>query len=315
MGKSAAEKMRDYRKRLKEDPERYSEYLAKAKKRKKNNYVPVNQLNKREKQRRREKNKSDVRAHRIRKMLERVEIEQANTSLSESGYETRDSRLVVNMQFPRRRNGPRKRMQRALSKKNRENKELQLEVENLRKKYRKTLKRLQRVKRKDKHHTKKVQDEILVDSTNHTPKRKTDALILSAGLTKNQSEKVRKQLLFANIVQTELKKNRRRVKRGERGILSGLIGGKIISKYKLARSVNKSTGLGRTTLGNGSKQPEHLPGLSNRQQRKRRREIQKHQSLVMEFLTRDAIQDATLENKINLKSTELHSKQDSSRTI
>jgi len=162
-----------------------------------------------------------------------------------------------------------------------------LEVENLRKKNRKTLKRLQRVKRKDKHQTQRVQDDILVDSTNHTPKRKTDALILSAGLTKNQSEKVKKQLLFANIVQTELQNNRQSVKRGERGILSGLIGGKIISKYKLARSVNKSTGLGRTTLGNGSKQPEHLPGLSNRQQRKRRREIQKHQSLVIEFLTRD----------------------------
>jgi len=67
MGKSAAEKMREYRKRLKEDPEIpfrvFFEYLAMAKKRKKNNYVSVNQLNAREKQRRREKNTKVMSAH------------------------------------------------------------------------------------------------------------------------------------------------------------------------------------------------------------------------------------------------------------
>ncbi|KAH3871682.1 hypothetical protein DPMN_034893 [Dreissena polymorpha] len=71
-------------------------------------------------------------------------------------------------------------------------------------------------------------------------------------------------------------------KKGERGILDGLIGGKIISKYRLARSVNKSTGLGRNTLSDG-----RISCLAFGKLQKRRREVDRHKSLVIEFLTRD----------------------------
>ena len=159
MGKSAAEKMREYRQRLKDNAEKYEAYLTKAKQRKKRNYVPVNQLSSTEKKRRREKNRNDVRAHRIKKRIERVEIPQPCTSLSKSGYETPESadRLIVNMSFPNRRNEPRKRVQRALSKKNREYKELKLMFENIRKKYRTNLRRLQRIKKKQRNETQQGQ--------------------------------------------------------------------------------------------------------------------------------------------------------------
>ncbi|KAH3721428.1 hypothetical protein DPMN_064350 [Dreissena polymorpha] len=85
----------------------------------------------------------------------------------------------------------------------------------------------------------------------NTPRRQTDELMRSAGFTKQQSRRARKQLLFPNVVQSELQKSQQRIKRGERGVLGSLIGGRIISKYRLARSENKSTGLGRNTLSGG----------------------------------------------------------------
>ena len=49
MERSAAEKMREYRQRLKDNAEKYEAYLTKAKQRKKRNYVLVNQLSSTEK--------------------------------------------------------------------------------------------------------------------------------------------------------------------------------------------------------------------------------------------------------------------------
>ena len=74
MVKTAAEKMREYRKRLKDDPEKYHEYLTKAKKRKLHNYKPVCQLTRKEKEKRREKTRSYVKRHRDKKRLRRKKI-------------------------------------------------------------------------------------------------------------------------------------------------------------------------------------------------------------------------------------------------
>ncbi|KAH3706526.1 hypothetical protein DPMN_065913 [Dreissena polymorpha] len=55
MAKSRAEIMRDNRKRMKEDPERYREYLAQARNRKKKTTL-LQKRNKKEKEKRSEKN-------------------------------------------------------------------------------------------------------------------------------------------------------------------------------------------------------------------------------------------------------------------
>ena len=57
--------MKKYREKPKKDLQRYDEYLVKARARKKSNYVPVEQLNRKEKATRRSKTKEHVRQHRV----------------------------------------------------------------------------------------------------------------------------------------------------------------------------------------------------------------------------------------------------------
>ncbi|KAH3830755.1 hypothetical protein DPMN_104007 [Dreissena polymorpha] len=157
MAKSRAEIMRDYRKRMKEDPERYREYLAQARNRKRKNYVAAEKLTKKEKEKRSEKNKEYLSRHRQKKKLER-ELETARRDLDQptpesSGYDTGRSEstsLVVDFQFPNRRNGPRRRVSNALAKKQRELRRLKAENEEMRLKYQRTLRRLQRYKKAEK---------------------------------------------------------------------------------------------------------------------------------------------------------------------
>ncbi|KAH3884083.1 hypothetical protein DPMN_008055 [Dreissena polymorpha] len=54
MAKSRAEIMQDFRKRMKEDPERYREYLSQPRNRKSKNYVAAEKLTKKEKEKRSE---------------------------------------------------------------------------------------------------------------------------------------------------------------------------------------------------------------------------------------------------------------------
>lgn len=279
MVKSAAEKMREYRKRLKEDPNKYEDYLAKAKRRKKENYVPVNQLSNTEKKRRREKVREYVYRHRLKKKMEDAEV-QRNTNMSESGYDTQESSgpMIINLPFPNRQNGPRKRVSRALSKKHKELKELKSKFQHLEKKYKSSLRNLQRLKKKQREHT---ISNASVTEPFLTPRRKTEQVMIGAGLDKKQRCKIRKQLLFANVVKTHVDKCRKGVKRTEVGILRGLIGGKILSKYRLAREVNKSTGLGRNRIAKA------VSGVYNAEKRRRKREIEKYRSRVMDFLVRD----------------------------
>lgn len=271
--------MREYRKRLKEDKEKYEDYLTKAKRRKKDNYVPVNQLTNTEKKKRREKMKEYTRRHRLKKRIADANVER-NANVSESGYDTQGSSepLIVNLPFPNRRNGPRKRISRALSKKHNEYKKLKSKFEQLERKYKSNLRNLQRTKKNVREQRKSQQ---IDDETVLTPRRKTEKVMAGEGLNKKQRAKVRKQLLFANVVQTHVDQYRRGVKTSEVGILRGLIGGQILKKYKLAREVNKSTGLGRNKIAKA------VSSVHNAEKRRRRRETERHRSQVVEFLLRD----------------------------
>ena len=111
MVKSQAEIQREYRQRLKADPEAYTEYLAKARERKKKNFIPVARLSRSEKKRRIERNVNYSRRHRLKQQINRRNTAEDVTS----GYETASStgtsnegRLIV--KFPNRQNGPKMRI-------------------------------------------------------------------------------------------------------------------------------------------------------------------------------------------------------------
>lgn len=130
MAKTRADIQKSYRERLK--AKNNEEYLKKERERRRKNYVPSSQLTRRERIRRNVKLNEAVKRHRRRKKEAIAELLQQNVPEVEStsGYDSLDTqtadprspdhsspRLVVQMAFPNRRNGPRKRVAKALAKK------------------------------------------------------------------------------------------------------------------------------------------------------------------------------------------------------
>ena len=111
---SRAEVQRRYRERKKK--REGEDYLAKERKRQQKYYTSVSQLSLSEKKKRNEEIRKRVRKHRIARRLDGQQvIEKEDNSDSTSGYysqEPSSSRLVVRL--PVRRNGPKKRLCRAL---------------------------------------------------------------------------------------------------------------------------------------------------------------------------------------------------------
>ena len=314
MGKSAAEKMREYRKRLKNDPEKYQEYLNKAKQRKLQNYTPVDRLSRKEKDKRREQTRDYVKRHRNKKKAQAdANIQGPPAASDTSGYETNavedTGPMVVNLPFPNRKNGPRKRVSRALSKKHRECKDLKEKLSKLRKKYKRRMRSLQRLKKKEKQRQEQMgnvsagssvkisrNDSSSIDSGPEspipdvrnqterenpgpsTPRSKTEQVLNEAGLNKAQRAKVRKQLLLSFVLQVAIQKCRRGMKQCELGSLRGYVGGDIVSKYRLADMVTKSTGIGRNRIADTSACVKKL---------QRKREVESCRDRVVTFLMRD----------------------------
>ena len=149
MVKSRAEIQREYRRRLRVDPVQYELYLLKARQRKHKNYVPVARLNRAEKAERRKNDAIYIYCHRQKKRERQVAENECtmNTSGYESACTSTEERLIVNMKFPNRRSGARVRISRALTKKSKECKKLQEEINELQKKYKRTLRSWQRMKK------------------------------------------------------------------------------------------------------------------------------------------------------------------------
>lgn len=204
MVKTRAEIQKSYRERLK--AKNNEEYLKKERERRKRK----SQLTRRERIRRNVKLNEAVKRHRRRKKEAIAELLQQNVPEVEStsGYDSLDTqtadhrspdhsspRLVVQMAFPNRRNGPRKRVAKALAKKSREVSTLKQELEKLKTKHKTTQRRLLRLRRK-------------ISSSQQgpsTPRSKTEAQINSARLDKHQANKVKKHLLLSNVVMDEVR--------------------------------------------------------------------------------------------------------------
>ena len=152
---------------------------------------------------------------------------------TESGFETRESAgpLVLNMPFPNRKNRPRKCISNAPAKKRRQYNDLKMKFQNLEKKYKSKLRYIQRLNEAKRSEVEKPM-EIEMDDMNPTPNSKTIQMMANAEMTPIRRAKLKKQLLFANIVQAEIKKCQSGNKRDSVGSLRSLVGGRILRKYK-----------------------------------------------------------------------------------
>uniref|UniRef100_A0A8W8KGY5 Uncharacterized protein n=1 Tax=Magallana gigas TaxID=29159 RepID=A0A8W8KGY5_MAGGI len=202
MAKTRAEIEKSYRERLK--AKHYEEYLKKER-------------------------KKEATAELLQQNVPEVESTSGYDSLDTQTADPRSPdhscpRLVVQMAFPNRRNGPRKRVAKALAKKSREVSTLKQEFEKLKTKHKTTQRRLLRLRRK-------------ISSSQQgpsTPRSKTEAQINSARLDEHQANKVRKHLLLSNVVMDEEwsakeQNNPRRAK-----IPHNVVAGAILRKYRCA---------------------------------------------------------------------------------
>ena len=284
MVKSKADIMREYRQRLKEDPVKYELYLSQARQRKRKNYVPAASLSRKDRRKRNETNNKYLKKHRKAKkqhILEELARDNIAENLMEtSGYETNQSAdntpLVVDMHFPNRRNGPRKRISRSLAKKSKELKKLKTDYEGLQTKYKRAMRSLQRLKKKsDTGEKDQCKENVPVDDSVQTPKTKTKRIMNEANLTRGQQAKVRKQILFGCLVQHQMRQERTGRKPVTKGALKGLISSDVLQKYRLKKLVSKQTGYARNRLG------KSITCLI------RRRQVRNHSKKVIAFLERD----------------------------
>lgn len=194
---SRAEIQKRYRERKK--VKEGEKFLAKERARQKKYFVPIASLSKQDKEKRRQSVRERVQKYRKKKKEEKaqnIEVDDDSDILETSGYESLQSenleRLVVKLPCARK-NGPRKRISRALSKANYNLKNLKNENEMLRKKLKSTQRKMQRLQGR------KMAGEP------HTPKSKTKSQLDKCFSRKvSSNSKVRRQLLMSNVVSAEI---------------------------------------------------------------------------------------------------------------
>ena len=226
MGKSRAEIQKAYRQRLKD--KNNEQYLAKERQRRMAFYIPSSLLGKSERLTRNEKNRDYLRRYRSRKRaLARADLNdepESNTSGYESSLIVMVPRpdgprpLQIQMAFPAKAKGSCVRLKNALEECKREIKEWKQKYETLQRKYRTSQRFIQRSKHKE--------------PTKQTPRSKTEMQIRGMRLGRDQACRVRKHLLFTNVICEEMSRARSKVRRNQRALMLNMIGGRILKKYK-----------------------------------------------------------------------------------
>ena len=123
--------------------------------------------------------------------------------------------------MPFRRNGPRERISWALSKKSRKLTKLKTDYLDLQRKYKTTIRRLQRMRKKE------------VPNQANIPRSKINAQLREAGLDGECVNKIRKQLLLSHTLIEEVKLAKRENKPGKTSILRNIVSGRILNKMCL----------------------------------------------------------------------------------
>ena len=278
MPKSRAEIQKAYRERLKAADD--AGYLKKERERRRRNYIPAHQLTNRERCRRNaalnvalkrhRKRKADIAAMQAAAAQSGTDNEAIATSSSgyhSDGSHSNHSPLIVRLPFPNRRAGPRKRISRALSKKTRELTTLKSKYHELQKKYRTSLRRLQRTKAQPR--------------SPRTPRSKTDAQIRAANLNGHQAKKIRRQLLLGNAIVDEVKSAKKQNLPSKMKAVHSVIAGRIVKKYRCVSQLCKATGFARNSMARTSSKSLSFTKQS------RLREVRRYKQDVMQFLERD----------------------------
>lgn len=275
MALTRAEIQRNYRQRKKE--KEGEKYLEKERQRQRRNYIPVALLSSSAQKKRNRKINERVRKHRKNKK-ERQEIplqeDDAVENLPESsGYESMSAsvsneRELLQVRLPilsARRNGPKKRLSKALSKAHREIKKLKSENDNLQRKVKTIQRRVQRMKNKQ---------------APATPRSKTDKMMKEHGLD-GRARNVRKQLLMSNVIIDEVNKKMKDKKAGKKKIVYGQVVGNLLKKYRCISKLSKATGLHRNVISRAIKR-----GVDFTKQR-RLRTLAKYREGIIMFLERE----------------------------
>lgn len=172
------------------------------------------------------------------------------------------------VQMPFHRNGPRKRISRALSKKRRELTKLKTDYQDLQRKYKTTLRRLQRMRKTE------------VPNQANTSRSKTNAKLREAGLDGERVNKIRKQMLLSNaIIEVKLAKSKN--KPGKASILRNIVVGRILKKYRFVSALSMRLKLDRNRVGKVK-----TKSISFSKQ-KRVSEVRRYRDAVVTFMERD----------------------------
>ena len=229
-------------------------------------------LTRSERKRRNDNIKERVRKHRLHRKISASRNEDADgsdTTEEESGFETQDSnvsRLIVKLPNGRR-NGPKMRISKALSKAQRNLKKLTSENEKLRTKLKTAQRKLQR--------SAKAKEGPL------TPRRKTEQMFRSAGIRKKNADKIRRHLMLSNVIIEQIKDKGKRKDKNVQTMLYGTVAGNIVKKYRCISQISKATELNRKRVIKIVK--EGLP----MSKQKHARVIQRLQDDVTAFLERE----------------------------
>lgn len=243
MGKSGAEIQKAYRRCLKEKDAR--EYLRSEREHMRRNYIPTSELSENDGKIRNERNREKLRAFYERKRQQR----QANqaTEQETSGYDSGQAsssqgrgRLQVRMNFvSNRRKGAIRRWKREMSHANARIQQLELEREELRKKYRSAQKKVQRQKAK-KDETLNSEKRLNTYLPNEmTPrKEKWKKMMNDAALSLPQKKAIKFSLMLGNVllheINTTKSKSRSRIK-----VFHNVIAGKVTKRYRCFHQIRQ----------------------------------------------------------------------------
>lgn len=283
MAKSKSQRMKEYRARKKE--QLGDRWLLQENRRVKNYYVPTSYLNEDSQGKRREQNKRNARRfYQKRKHTETADSIEAeagqnnlttepgpSTSADDNGISstTNENLLTVKMQFvtkkDNRKSVGKKRVSRALAKSYRRIKTVEYERDELKRKLDSAQRRIHRFGKQK--------------NTPLTPKSKANTYLKNAGLNPNKVPSIRKQLVYAECLNEEVKEAIAKNSKNKH-IVQKVVSGKIMKKYRMQSVMERSTNLNRRK------------NLANKDMRNEKKRILKTKADIImrevtEFLGRD----------------------------
>ena len=326
MAKTAAQRQKEYRERKKRsDPD----YLRRERDRAKSNRKALSSLSRKEQETRRERNRYYAMKFRQKQKINKnVNITISNnteeSSISDNtvtsttciqeprSCRSKDSQLLVRMTFPKK-HRPSKALVKARNEIQILKKSINIHQTNVarwKKRYQRTKAAMNKRQSKDANNNESEScdknqsvSKNPQSSENLTPRSKTKLELQQIRATPQTRRFVRRKLLLANVLTAEVQETRKENKDERRKkLLTRIVSGKIVKKYRCSKSLQIETGLSRNNvqarLINASKRIDFVP------KRNPKSKSLKLKAKVVEFLERDDVstqlpgkKDATKQDK------------------